>query len=834
MQATFVQEVARAFAAGQNVVLHAPTGAGKSTLLPLALLKEGGFEGRILLVQPRQVAARAVAARLAQLAGCAVGEDVGYHVRFDKKMSKRTRLLVVTDGIALQRLQADPLMEETSVLLLDEFHERSSTMDLLIAFAREAQDVVGDALRIGVLSATLDVERVQHFLDAAVVRAEGRTFPLDIHFSTSSFPRPWGEPQWERSYARLIESACDGDGNVLVFLPGVGEILRVGDALEPFARAHGVEVAHLYGSLSADEQDRALREDGPKRVILATNVAETSLTVPGVDTVVDFGWVRRARVHPGLQVNRLQLERVSRASADQRAGRAGRVRAGRVFRAWSEADHRRLDAAEAPEIRRTDLATTVMEVLRWRGRDVDRFTWFESPDAASLAACVHLLEALGLIADGVRTPLAEHVARLPLHPRLGRVVLDAYASGVEETAASFAVLLGETDFPRGFPLPQAGEENDLTRALALIDGRGGPEALRAARRARSQILAIVRSLDRASIKHLTSPATPKPRDGSSPCDPFRRAVIRGFPDRIAQRREEHQPRARLVTGTGVTLHPQSSVYSSMFFVALDMDARATDEPTVTAALGVEREDIPTDHVVVDDVYRFDPQSERIEAMRVERIDRLVLNERPVARYDTVRVANVLWEAAVANPKRALTFQDDEAVNWLARYAFASAQDPDTLPPLDDAFWAERLAEACVGKRSFDELRALSVGALAEGGLTWAQGQQLEALAPVALRVPSGSLIRLDYSQGGPPVLAVRLQELFGCVDTPTVGRSRVPVSLHLLAPNYRPQQVTSDLAGFWDRTYPEVRKELRARYPKHAWPDDPRTAPPQRGAKRRS
>lgn len=817
--ATFVHEVAARFAAGRNVVLHAPTGAGKSTLLPLQLLQQGPPSTRILLVQPRQVAARAVAARIADLYGCELGQEVGYQVRFDRKASAQTRLLVVTDGIALQLIQADPLMEQTTILLLDEFHERSTQLDLLLAFARESQLALREDLRIGVLSATLAVDAVQSFLDAELVQATGRSFPLEIEYLKASLPKPWSVRHWERSYAGLIVDAFEGgSGDLLAFLPGVGEILRVSEALEAPLRAAGGDVFHLYGSMSSAAQDAVLGLGQRRRVVLATNVAETSLTVPGIDTVVDFGWVRRARVHPGLQVNRVVMERVSQASADQRAGRAGRLRAGRVFRAWSESDHRRLDREEAPEVQRVDPAGLAMEVLRWQGRDVPRFGWFEAPDPTSLKASLALLERLEFTEEGVLTSLGRAASSLPLHPRLSRMVLASRGTGFQQEAVALAAMLSETDFPRGFDLGTPGAESDIEMSLSLVmRGKGGP-AFRGVTRV---IRALERALDRRcaqgdeapSARHLVA------------------ALLLAFPDRLAQRREEGGAKALLSSGTGIVLDARSTVVRSPYFVVLELDPRPGNELIATAAVGLTEDQLPEGMIEHEDVYRFSSTDERVEARRQRRIGAIVLSERPLRASDALRVTEILAKEAMQDPER--HYRDDAAaVQWLKRYAFAEKHAPEAFPPLDETFWSDVFLHACEGQRSFDSLKQQRFREHFQNVVGWDRARALDRLAPEKLEVPSGSLIHVDYTENG-PVLAVRLQEMFGCADTPHLLDGRVPVTLHLLAPNYRPQQVTSDLSGFWERTYPEVRKELRARYPKHAWPENPREAPPQRGARRR-
>lgn len=814
----FIDAVQQHFSDGHNVVVHAPTGAGKSTTLPLHLLRHAAGSRRILLVQPRQVAARAVAARIAELYGCTLGKKVGYHVRFDRRASDATELLVVTTGMALQYIQADPFLEDWDMLLLDEFHERSVDLDLLVAFARESQEALREDLRIAALSATLDVERAQEFLDAKIVRAQGRSFPITFHYQKRTLPPPWSTRDWERSWARLITHALEvGDGDILAFLPGVGEILRVSSALEGTMEARGVDVVHLHGSMRAHEQDVALREGTRRRIVLATNVAETSLTVPGIDTVVDFGWVRRARVHPGQQVNRIVLERVSQASADQRAGRAGRLRPGTAIRAWTDADHRRLDANEVPEILRIDVSGAVMSVLRWQGRNIESFGWFQPPKSTHLHAAITLLQTLRFMEGDAITERGKAGAQLPLHPRLAALVLVTWGGPIAHRAQLLAALLSETDFPRGFSLGRPGAESDIEDVLSALErGKTFPQTRRLSR--------IVRTIERACERMSV-------RTSEQPVAHVATALLHAFPDRLAQRRAPGDRRALLANGTGVVLDKESTVVRSPYFVALELDARQRDEMRVRAAVGLEEAQIPASWIVEEEIYRFSEEDERVEARQVRRVGAILLDEKTRPRRDVQKTTDALMQAAKMH-QESLLAEDRGAQQWLQRYALAHTHLPEEFPALDDAFWDQVWTMACAGKHSFSALRKQRFSEHFRAAVGWSTAQSLDELLPLRLTVPSGKQHRLDYTEHG-PVLAVRIQEMFGSTETPRVLRGRVPITLHLLAPNFRPQQVTDDLEGFWKNTYPEVRKELRARYAKHAWPEDPLSARAQSGAKRR-
>lgn len=819
MQAPFIGEVVSAFLNERNVVLHAPTGAGKSTLLPLALLQDARVQGRILLVQPRQIAARAVAERVASLFGCRIGEEVGYHVRFDRKASAKTRLLVVTDGIALQMIQRDPTLDGYDILLLDEFHERSTNLDLLLAFSRETQQALREDLRIGVLSATLEVERVKAFLDAETVDAQVRRFELTYNYTASTLPRPWEFQGWERAWARWVEGALlETSGDVLAFLPGVGEIHRLTEALEPFVREQRMSMLQLYGSMPAAAQMEALQSGDRRRIVLSTNVAETSLTVPGVDVVMDFGWVRRARLSPATGLNRLALERVSRASADQRAGRAGRLRDGVVYRAWSQFDHARLDASETPEIQRVEVSPSIMEVLRWQGRDAERFAWFEAPSKAQLGSSLSLLRSLGLVEGGAITAEGKKVAELPTHPRFGVLLRQAQRLNCVDEAALVAAILEDADFPRGFPPPRSGEESDIEHLIEFVNQRGNDSRSVRVKRVAAQFKRILS--DESAVR----------RTGS-----LQAALTLAFPDRLARRRLENEPRGVMASGIGLILDDKSSVRRSEFFVALNLDASRPGELRCDCAIGLERSEIPKELWRERELYRFDDALGRVEALKQRLVGDLVLEEKPMNAADRAKISAALREAMLQNPTRWLCLNDDEIVSWVRRWELVRDYCPEEeLRPIDEATWAEVIDAIAMERKNLRDLGAGEVLGALRNALGWQACQRVESLAPAKFVVPTGSAISIDYLNEGGPVLAVRLQEMFGCVDTPMILNGRKRLVLHLLAPNYRPQQVTEDLAGFWERTYPEVRKELRSRYPKHSWPDDPLSAAPQRGAKRRT
>ena len=789
-------------------MITAAPGAGKTTRVPPALLADG----RVILLQPRRVAARAIAARIADERGWTLGREIGWQVRFDRRFSAETRLLVVTEGVLTARLQSDPLLSDFTTIILDEFHERSVHADLAIALARQAWRARDD-LRIVVMSATLESQPVSAFLDGCpVIDVPGRTHPIDVTYHPG------------RSVAdAAIDVLGVTDGQVLCFLPGAPEIRRAVSELQHKAGS-GVEVVPLHGSLDAGEQDLALRPSTRRRVIVATNIAETSLTVPGVTAVIDAGLQKVARYDAERGIDSLETERITMDTADQRAGRAGRLGPGVVRRLWDARD--RLRPHREPEIHRIDLSSTVLDVIAWGG-DPRTLEWFERPREDALDAALTLLARLGLVelrnpqsAIGNPqyvhlTPVGEQVRRLPLHPRLARMLVEA---GGGRQIAQACALLSERHF---LPPRTATTTSDLLSALDNWNAVP-PHVHRVA----DVIVGFgLRIADSIVDSRPNSIADSAQREQA-----FLRAILSGYPDRVAQRREPGSPNVRLASGTGATIAPESGVQDGEFLVALDVSRnpqsdRQSDrqsnrqsnpqsqirDPQYTARVRlasiVEREWLtPTASELV---HRFDKASGKVRAVTVDRYDALVLAERP-APVDPAIAARLLADAWLARGPR------EEDARLLRRLRFAGK----------DADVATMVRAAAYGARALGEVRIAR--ALAADEL-----RDLDRDAPESLAVPSGRHAPLEYHEDGSVSASVKLQELFGLAETPRVGRQREAVVLALLAPNGRPVQVTRDLRSFWDRTYPEVRKELRGRYPKHPWPEDPWTAPPTARTKRR-
>ena len=765
-------------------MVTAAPGAGKTTRVPPALVGDGP----VILLQPRRVAARTIAARIAAERGWTLGREVGWQVRFERRFTSETRLLVVTEGVLTARLQRDPLASEFRTIVLDEFHERSVHADVAIALAREAWRARED-LRIVVMSATLDAGAVSAFLGLCpVIDVPGRTHPIDIAYAPG-----------QAVADAAIEALGAGGGDVLCFLPGAAEIRRAIADIAP--RAAEVEVLPLHGSLDADEQERALGPSARRRIIVATNLAETSVTVPGVTAVVDSGLQKVARYDAERGIDSLETERITADAADQRAGRAGRVAPGRVWRLWDARD--RLRPHREPDINRIDLAGTALEIVAWGG-DPRTLEWFEAPPPGATDAALALLARLGLIERDTAprlTAIGEQVRRLPLHPRLARMLV---AGGGTRQMAQACALLSERHLlpPRAATTP-----SDLLSALDRWSDMP-PHVQRAAKNIADYGL---RAADRLLID--TEAA-------------FLRAVLAGYPDRVAQRRSPTSADVLLASGTGATIARESGVVGGEFLVALDVRQspirsysalrypgirnqsaiRNPQSAMIYLASVVEREWLqPTSSEVV---HRFDEASGRVKATAIDRYDALTLAERPVP-ADPDIAAQLLADAWLARGPRAA----DEQL--LRRLPFAG-RDAD-LPAL--------VRTAARGAKTIDAIDLAS--ALPADVL-----RDLDREAPEAIVVPSGRRVRLEYNDDRTVTASVKLQELFGLADTPRIGRRREPVLFALLAPNGRPVQMTRDLRSFWDRTYPEVRKELRGRYPKHPWPEDPWNAVPTHRTRR--
>jgi ATP-dependent helicase HrpB len=850
-------ELRRALREHSSAVLTAPPGAGKSTVVPLVLAAEDWAAGkRILMLEPRRLAARAVAARMAQTLGEAVGGTVGYRMRLDTKVSRETRIEVVTEGVLTRMLQTDPELEGFAAVVFDEYHERSLQADLGLALVLDARASVAPDLKVLVMSATLEGAAVSRLLgDAPVVTAHGRSFPVATRYAGRGLPllpdmggaRGMQESP-EALTARLVRRALEEEeGDLLVFLPGAREIHRVRALLEgsPPAAASGARpprILPLYGELSSEEQEAALRPAGEagsdlrharsdaRRVVLATNIAETSLTIPGVRVVVDSGLVRRLRFDPATGMSRLETERISRASAEQRQGRAGRVEPGVCYRAWSESAQRSLAPFSAAEIVEADLAPLALELASWGARDAAALRWLDPPPGATLASARDLLERLGALdRSGRITPHGREMARLGVHPRLAHMLLRARERDTVVLAAELAALLSERDLLRG------------TAGARDADIRGRIEALRG----ESESAAIDRAaLQRArhGARDLLRQLRVEPHAGAGgSVGSVGGLLALAFPDRIGRRRPGGEGRFTLANGRGAHFAEPQSLARQELIVAVDLDDRERDA-RIRLAAPVSREEIEelmAPRLERSDSVEWNSREQAVLARRVLRLDGLVLEESALPEVPREEALAAMLEGIRQLGIEALPW-GREARDLQARAAFVRHLGGvyEGWPDLSDAALAARLSDWLApwleGVTRREHLARIPLLDALLAGLSWDQRRELDALAPSHLTVPSGSQIRIDYLDESAPAVAVRLQEVFGLMATPRIGGGRVPITFKLLSPAQRPVQVTRDLASFWQSAYAEVRKDLRGRYPKHYWPENPFEAQAVRGVRRRS
>jgi ATP-dependent helicase HrpB len=779
----YITEIVEAVRARRALILSAAPGAGKTTRVPPALAPDGP----VIVLQPRRVAARSMARRIADEQGWTLGREVGWHVRFERKFTPDTRVLFATEGILTARLQQDPLLADFHTIVLDEFHERSIHADLGLALARQAWRARED-LRLVIMSATLQADPLAAFLDDCPrIAVPGRIHPLEIDY------RPG-----QAIAVAVGEIARQTTGSILCFLPGAPEINRAAGDVRAAAGADA-DVLLLHGSLPAEEQDRAIAGSPRRRVILATNIAETSLTVPGVTAVIDAGYQKVARFDPDRGIDSLELERIPADAAEQRAGRAGRLGPGRVRRLWDQTD--RLRPHGEPEIHRVDLSDAVLDILAWGG-DPRTFEWFDAPSPERVDAALSLLEQLGAVRAGRVTPAGARMKRIPLHPRLARMLLEGEGSG---DVALACALLSERHMSPRHP---ATTTSDL---LSAVDDQQAlpPHVRDVARR--------LTDIAKDAIED-TSGAGDSDRERG-----FLRAIFAGYPDRVARRRSPGSPKFLIASGHGAVLGRESGVRDAEFIVAVDVQAGRRGEvveATIRMASAIEPEWLGRGALGSDSRgtrglravhvdHEFDQGSGRVRAVERELYGVIVVAERP-ADVDPEIASRLLAEAYRA---RGWSEADTQLFR---RLRFAG------LPVDDHAL----VAAAAAGRRTLDEidlraaLESLPRRSLGQGG------RDLDRLAPDALAVPSGRTARLTYQEDGAVVASVKLQELFGLAESPRIGPRQEPIVFELLAPNRRPVQTTKDLRSFWDTTYQEVRKELRGRYPRHPWPEDPWSAPP--------
>ena len=821
-------EIKRSLQAHPRLVLEAPPGAGKTTQVPLALLDEPWLAGRkIVMLEPRRVAARAAAGFMAKQLGESVGDTVGYRIRFENKVSARTRIEVVTEGILTRMLQDDPTLGEgrldgVGALLFDEFHERHLAGDLGLALALDVQSQLREELRIVVMSATLDGEKLARFLDAPRLSSEGRSYPV----TTSHFPGRRDESLESQTRRAIEETLQKHLGDVLVFLPGQREIVRVERALDEVASIarEGVLVLPLHGELSMEQQSAALQPDpqGRRRVVLATNVAESSVTLPGVRVVIDSGQAREPRYDPNSGFARLEIVNISQASADQRAGRAGRVAEGWAHRLWPQSQ--RLEPQRRAEIGQIELASLALELAAW-GSDALRFV--DPPPPGALSAARDLLRRLGALGDSNSiTALGKRMLTLGTHPRLAAMLLSARGEEDRALACDLAALVEARD-----PLRSGGDALAARwRALAAFrQGRVAGDAHRSG-------LATIDAAAKQWRRRLRTDAAP-PREIEA--HRLGDLLAHAFPDRIAHQHPADPRRYRLANGRMARIFDDSAMFGEPWIVVAELRYEAKDALILRAAPVDEarlRQDF-AERFTSEDAVRWDTGRRALSAQRETRFDQIVLETKPAGRVDPRHAAAALTDAVRELGLESLPWSDSLR-QWRERVRSLREWMPELeLPDLSDeallASLGDWLQPAFAGKTRLDALGEDELAEALKSRMEWSQRQRIDQLAPVRIVVPSGMERRIEYTHGQAPVLAVKLQELFGLADTPHVADGRIAVVLHLLSPGGKPLQVTQDLRGFWERTYPEVKKEMKGRYPRHPWPDDPWSAQATHRAKPR-
>lgn len=808
-----------ALAARSAVILQAPPGAGKSTILPINLLDEPWLLGKkIIMLEPRRIAAKAVATRMASVKGEEAGDTIGYSVRFESKVSSRTRLHVVTEGILTRMIQSDNTLDGVGMIIFDEFHERNLQADLALALSLQVQQVLRPELRILIMSATLDSEMLSQKLSAPVITSTGKQFSVERRYLNID---PDSHIQLRTAKA-IIKSLGETTGDVLVFLPGAGEILRAKDLLEE--AGVGARIHLLYGDLPFRQQQDALTPDssGARKIILATSIAETSLTIEGVRVVIDCGYSRVPRYDVKSGLTRLETVRVTRDAADQRAGRAGRLGPGVCYRLWAEATQHHLQPSRKPEIEEADLAPLMLELFQWGVKNVNELMWITAPPAGAVNQARELLEQLDAIDNGAITIRGREMLQLPTHPRMAHMLLTAKAldSKLVAAAADVAALLEERD-----PLRDGGADLSL-RMDVLRKYRGGERTS-----GDRNVLERIEKLS-ASWRKLFNV---RPDSSIVADEQVGELVAAAYPERIARQEGKHSERFKLSTGRVVRLPANDPLTREAWLAVAHLDG-GSGEGKIFLAAPLNENDLK-ELAVEHESVRWDKERSMVVGVVEKRVGSLVLSSKPLAKVDPEKRKQILCDVVREAGLRILGWNEDHS-QWQARVMCLRKWRVETWPDVSDEGLLNTLETWLIpflenaSKQS--DLERLDLKTILDSTLEWELQRRLDHLAPERIEVPSGSMIRLAYSKDGAnPVMEVRLQELFGLLETPTVNEGRMKIVVHLLSPGYKPVQVTQDLRSFWENTYHEVRKELHRRYPKHSWPEDPWTAKAVRGVKKK-
>ena len=797
-----------------TLIVNAPAGAGKSTLLPLALFNESWLEGKqILMLEPRRLATSTIATRMSSLLGEAVGKTVGYQIRFENKTSSETKIKVLTEGILARMLLSDNALEGVEMVIFDEFHERSLFADEALALCREAQMVLRPDLRIIVMSATLDMPKLTELLKAPVAQSMGRQYPVEIIYSDPQSEDMMFLPEMA---SKIINKAVnEKDGDTLVFLPGEAEIRKTEEILRK--RLPHFIINPLYGKLPHAKQNQAIvpNKDGKRKIVLATSIAETSLTIENIKIVVDTGYGRTSRFDPNSGLSRLETIRISKDSADQRAGRAGRLTAGTCYRMWSKATHERLQDHRIPEIQEADLAPMLLDLAEWGAVDVQQLTWLTPPPKAALMQAYDTLQQLDALENGRITEQGKLINKLPCHPRIAHLLLMAKEQGTLGLATDLAAILEEKD-----PLPKE----------AGVDINLRIEALRR-QRSRNDIQRTMLRIEKiaSSYRKLFNIEAENGMFDSSETGLL---LVSAYPERIACARPGNNAQYQLSNGSIAMFSHKDDLSVEPWLVVANMDARdglgkiflaSSLNPKDLAPLVKEKE-----------IVTWDTRKGGLIATKDKRIGGIVLQSKPLPQPDEKYRVKAICDAIQKEGKALLNF-DENVIQWQNRILSLRKWRPQEEWPdvstnsllLTNMEWLSPYLKQI---KTNDDLKKIDLMKILPTILDWNKQNELDTLAPQSISVPSGSLIKIQYlANGEQPILAVRLQELFGLVDTPTINEGRTTLIIHLLSPGYKLVQITNDLRSFWNNTYFEIKKELKIKYPKHSWPEDPWTSTPIRG-----
>jgi ATP-dependent helicase HrpB len=808
-----IPEVKEKLEKHNRLVLQAPPGAGKTTALPLALLDAPWLEGRkILMLEPRRLAVRTSASRMAELLGEKVGERVGYQIKMDSIQSKKTQILIVTEGILTRKLQHDPSLEDVGLIIFDEFHERSLHADLSLALALESQAVLREDLKLLIMSATLNTSAISELLDRApIVQSEGRAFPVERIYLDERTPQP--RPKELTSYISRLVLKCleQEEGNILVFLPGIRQIRSVErDLLE--TKPKDVYLSALYGNLNKEAQDRAIKAPphGKRKVVLSTNIAQTSLTIEGIRIVIDSGLQNLSVFNPFSGMDKLESRFISQDAATQRAGRAGRLSSGKAYHLWRRS--KILPEHDTPEILLADLSQLVLELALWGSGDPRTLRWLDTPPVTAVKHAKELLTELGALdKEGHITPHGKAMHGYGLHPRLAHMMLKAKALNLSYEASLLAVLITEKDI---FTPNYANA--DLRERVQILHDVAQKHPLES------------RQIDIGQCRYLLASAKRIEKNQPRSLHTELLGVLLAFayPDRIAQLRHTNGSTYLLSNGKGAHLHNEDTLFNSAYLVVSDLDAKSTNA-TIYKALSLNLAQIEEylETTTLRKVTWNEAQA-RVEVREAEMFGKLTLKETHLQNTDSPEVTEVLLDELEAMGLEVLRWSK-EAARLRERVNFLHFHDA-AFPDFSEEYLRENLetwlAPYLTNVSSLKEVQKLDLYGILLGQLSYEQSQKLDTLAPDRLRVASGSRIAIDYSDPAQPVLAVRLQEMFGTTETPAIMNGKVKLMLHLLSPAHRPMQVTRDLVNFWENTYDEVKKELRGKYKKHYWPDDPLAA----------